>query len=326
MANSTDLLDLRALETFIAVCDTGGMGVAARRIGLTQPAVSQIVRRLEADLGVQLFDRQSGRIRLARAGEILEQRGRALLADARQLAMVLRQSESAKLRNVRVGLVNSFAATAGPRLINSLAQFADLISVSSGLSAVLANDFHAGALDIVVISDPLEDTDDLERHRILTETFSLVLPASLELDGGEVNLETLSRKLPLIRYSERSFIGLEIERHLRRLRIRAPKSLEFDATEAVFAMVAAGVGWSLIPPLCLLQGRTFIQGLRVLPLPKPRLNRSLYLIVREKGFRSVAAVCADAARDALSDLRDELEGFCPWLRSHFDTRKQEHPW
>ena len=57
--------DLRGLEIFLAVCDAGTMAVAARRLGLTQPAMSQSVADLERRIGVQLFDRGTRPLALA---------------------------------------------------------------------------------------------------------------------------------------------------------------------------------------------------------------------------------------------------------------------
>jgi DNA-binding transcriptional LysR family regulator len=52
-------IDLRALQAFLAVCETGSMTAAAQRLGISQSAVSQSVSSLERDLGASLFDRES---------------------------------------------------------------------------------------------------------------------------------------------------------------------------------------------------------------------------------------------------------------------------
>ena len=75
-------MNLRHLQTFVAVADVGGLARAAVRINLSQPAASRQILALEAELGVALFDRIGRRIHLTSEGQDLLERGRRLLADA----------------------------------------------------------------------------------------------------------------------------------------------------------------------------------------------------------------------------------------------------
>ena len=75
-------MNLRHLQTFVAVADAGGLARAAVRINLSQPAASRQILALEAELGVALFDRIGRRIHLTSEGQDLLERGRRLLADA----------------------------------------------------------------------------------------------------------------------------------------------------------------------------------------------------------------------------------------------------
>ncbi|WP_250508390.1 LysR family transcriptional regulator, partial [Caballeronia sp. GAFFF3] len=58
MRNSFVGVDLRALQAFVAVCETRSMTEAARVLGVTQSAVSQLIAALEREQGVALFDRE----------------------------------------------------------------------------------------------------------------------------------------------------------------------------------------------------------------------------------------------------------------------------
>src|SRR5687767_1833546 len=78
-------VDLRALEVFVTVAETGNMTVAARKLGMTQPAVSQIFRRLEDDVRSPLLDRDLRPLRLTPAGVAVFTRAKQLLADVARL-------------------------------------------------------------------------------------------------------------------------------------------------------------------------------------------------------------------------------------------------
>src|SRR6186713_2668829 len=74
--------DLNALKVFLAVSTCGNMTAAAKRLGLTQSAVSQSIRQLEDNLGSVLLDRAQRPLRLTAAGMVLQRHAVSLVEDA----------------------------------------------------------------------------------------------------------------------------------------------------------------------------------------------------------------------------------------------------
>lgn len=110
------MLDLRHLRAFVTIVDTGGVGRAVTRLGLSQPALSRQIRALEGELGVPLFDRIGRRVRLTSEGEDLLRRGRRLLADADSLGE--------RARSLKIGETGILRVAATPQVIeNLLAEF-----------------------------------------------------------------------------------------------------------------------------------------------------------------------------------------------------------
>jgi|tagenome__1003787_1003787.scaffolds.fasta_scaffold20872366_2 DNA-binding transcriptional LysR family regulator len=87
-------LELRHLRVVVAVADAGSIGAGARALGLDQPLVSRQLRRIESELGVALFHRDSGGATLTAAGAEFVQRARPLLDDVEELLLRARAATS----------------------------------------------------------------------------------------------------------------------------------------------------------------------------------------------------------------------------------------
>ena len=124
-----------------------------------------------------------------RAGRLLEQ--------ANQIPNALREIGSSVLPVIRIGLVDSFAATVGPYLIRELIQSTLRLSVFCGLSPAHGDALRRRAVDLIVTSNPIYDIDGLERHMILREPFILLTPASMAQETSRLSLEENSDALPI---------------------------------------------------------------------------------------------------------------------------------
>lgn len=295
--------DLRALEIFLAVCDAGTMAQAARRLGLTQPAISQAVADLERRIGIALFDRTARPLGLTAAGGALRQRASALLSEARQIAPLLREAEHARLPLLRAGLVDSLSRVLMAPLAKALGEKAEQVSLLSGLTASHAGALLTRQLDLLVGADDLDEIEGLERWSLLSEPYVLLLPAALAPPATAAGLEALAREVPLVRFSARSKTGIEVERHLRRLRLDLPRPLEFDTPYGVTAAVAEGAGFAITTPLCLVEAGLPLDGLVCHALPGPGLTRHLTLIARRQELGRLPREIAGFCRERLEALR-----------------------
>lgn len=293
--------DLRSLEIFLAVAEAGSMSTAAKLLGLTQPAVSLAVGDLEKKLGFDLFDRTVRPLAVTVAGGLLRQRAGALMAEAREIAPLLRETKHGRLPRIRVGMVDSIArALTGP-LAAFLATRADEVSILSGLTASHASDLLTRRLDLFLGVDDLEDWAGLERWELAREPYVLLLPAGREAPRTVAGLRKLARSLPLIRFSGRSQTGLEIEAHLRRLGIEAPRSFEFDTPYGVTAMVAAGEGFAISTPLCIREAALPEVACAAAALPGPAIHRKLTLVARHRELGRLPRELGELARRVMEE-------------------------
>ena len=291
--------DLRALEIFLAVCESGTMAGAAQDLEMTQPAVSLSIAELERKTGSSLFDRSVRPLALTLAGGLMRQRASALIAEARQIGPLLQDTRRGRVPLVRVGLVDSLTRAPAAPLAKYLATRAEEVSIFSGLTAAHAGELLTRRLDLFLGVDDLEELPGLERWELAREPYVLLLPRRAGKIQSIADLKSLAQAMPLIRFSARSQTGLEVERHLRRLGLEAPRSFEFDSPDAVSALVAAGEGFAVTTPLCVLEAALPAKRVSVVRLPGPQITRKLTMVARHRELGQIPRDLAGFARQTL---------------------------
>jgi DNA-binding transcriptional LysR family regulator len=188
------------------------------------------------------------------------------------------------------------------------------LHVASGLSPGLGEALVARNLDMIVTTDLPNATGALERHRLLTEPFVLLMPRPLAERLPHPTLEALAALAPLVRFNGGSHIGATIERYLDDTGVVPPNRLEIDTADSLVAMVASGIGWALITPLCLLQARADAAAVAVSALPGPPLARELTLVARKGEYGALPRRIAASVWDVFdSEWRPALALMAPWL-------------
>jgi DNA-binding transcriptional LysR family regulator len=114
------MIDLRRLGHLVALADERHFARAAERVHLSQPAFSRSIQTLERDLGLRLFDRETGDVRPTPTGEFLIKRARQLLFDARCLQRDVALYGDRALGDTAFGVGPFAAATLMPRVLPEL--------------------------------------------------------------------------------------------------------------------------------------------------------------------------------------------------------------
>ena len=155
-------LDARHLRVFLAVADHGGVGRAAIALGLTQPAVSRALRRLEVELGAALFERHSTGVRLTEYGRVLEPRARTIEAETQRAAEEIRTMQGLSSGTLKVGAVASVMTHLLPRALSGLLDRHPGLEVRivEGVDDRLAEALRASEID-VAIGVEIEEDDEL---------------------------------------------------------------------------------------------------------------------------------------------------------------------
>jgi DNA-binding transcriptional LysR family regulator len=304
-------LNLRMIEMFVAVVQQDGMTNAAARLGTTQSAVSQALTAIESGLGAQLIDRSVRPLQLTRFGIKFYEHAVELLRRARELEQVVEQQRNGRVPLVRIGMVDSFASTIGPHLLRELASSASRWSVVSGVTHTSLRALDERVVDLVVTSEEFVRSPERIVVSLLREPLFIVAPRAMRIAKGPI--EALAARLPLIRYSASAFIGRQVEAYLQQQDLALPRQYELDTSDAVLAMVKAGLGWTITTPLCVLKTHPSDRDYRYLPLPTPGPVRRVRLVAQRDQYAELWERVAATSRSIIEkSWLPMMRRFAPW--------------
>src|SRR6478735_8636749 len=238
-------MELRQLRYFLVVADELHFGRAAERLHITQPPLTVAVRRLERELGVQLFDRTTRRVTLTAAGQSFRDRIQAAVAD-----LDVADVAAGKSGKIRVGFVSSASYTTVPEAIRAFRQQRPRIDLVLHplTSGEQIEQLLAGNLDLGLIRDP-GDVPGLNLELLSTEDLVVVLPETHRLAAvQEIRPQDLEGE-PMILFPYRLMPGF-VARVLRLFNsLPTPPIVVQQAIhqETVLGLVAAGLGVSVLP-------------------------------------------------------------------------------
>ncbi|HZH33200.1 MAG TPA: LysR family transcriptional regulator [Pyrinomonadaceae bacterium] len=152
-------MEIRQLRAFIAIAETATFTAGAKRIHVTQAAISMQIRQIELEIGVPLFTRTPRRVILTEAGESLIKRARRILREHDTALAELAELAGAERGRLRVGSASSnFITTNLPQILQKLkSKFANAeVTVTSGTSEALIEKINHGEIDVAFVSLPVE--------------------------------------------------------------------------------------------------------------------------------------------------------------------------
>jgi len=242
-------MELRHLRYFVIVAEELHFGRAAQRLNLSQPPLSRQVQRLEAELGVALFDRDRHHVALTRAGALLLPEARRALERADGVARVAARLRSGDAGRLRIGYVHSALYGAVPPLLRRFrAQTPGVqLSIRELVTSELVAAVDEDRLDVAFVRPPVDDA--LATRVVEEEPLVAVLPDDHELAArSEVELSELAGE-PFVLFPRP--LGEGLWDAIAKACVAAgftPRIVqESPQIHTIVGLVAAGVGVTLVP-------------------------------------------------------------------------------
>jgi DNA-binding transcriptional LysR family regulator len=238
-------MKMQSLSTLVAVVEQGSFAAAAERVNLTPSAVSLQMKQLEEYFRHPLFDRSG---RNVRPTPFALELSRTVERAMSELEAMRNAADMAPTGTVRLGITESALTTLLPDAFAELQRTAPQIQlqIGRGITPELLNDVKAGRVDAAVLIRPHSGgSSRLRWTPLLDEDFVLVVPAGLP--GRDV--KALLRQSPWLRLDRETVAGQMAARFVDHLLPNRQPLIDVPAIEAIVAMIAAGIGVSVLPRL-----------------------------------------------------------------------------
>jgi len=232
-------ITLRQLQVFLAIAKTESIGLAAESLTMSKSAVSQALFELETRLGVQLFDRNRGRIFLTAEGRRMMPQADEMLHRAEDIADLFRRGHEPC--PFRVGCTRTIGTFMLADLLKSFRDAAGWMPATEiANTSRIAAKLSSFELDIALIEGPVTN-NDLVTFPWMADEMVVVAPKDHPLTGRPVSYEELERASWLLREegsSTRDFFETQLHQRLSRVNVSA----ELNSFDAILRSVRIGLG------------------------------------------------------------------------------------
>jgi DNA-binding transcriptional LysR family regulator len=282
-------MDMTTLRCLVSLADLGSLTAAAEARHLTQPAVSIRLRKLEGELGAELFYRSGRGIRFTASGEAALATARRVLREAEELARELSDLEGLARGRIAIGTIDAASSYVLPPVFSRFRERYPGIEIHLEVTATapLVRMLRAGSLELAVGTLPVERAADLEIHPVYRERLVLIAPPAHRL--------ARSRRLAPRDLDGEAFISFHdgattrriIEEGLARHGAAPRVTITTDSPEAIRNLVAAGLGLAILPERLVRDDvrRGAVRSPRVAGLA---IERSIGLVIPARGYLSAA--------------------------------------
>ncbi len=278
-------MELYQLGYFIEIARHRSFTRAAERLHMAQPALSQQMKNLEAELGTTLFIRGRKEVQLTAAGKAFLPRAEALLTQAEAAKAIV--SDVAQLRGGKliIAAIPSVSACLLPDVIRTFSRLHDKVELQliEDSSERVATSVESGLADIGFLQLPASKAA-FEAQTIITEPFVLLVAKSHALaKQKEVALRQLAAQSFIFYKGRARDTALEA---CRKAGFEPRIACESGELETVRALVAAGLGLAIVPQLA---AGNLPKTIQAVTIREPKMQRQIAAVWQKGSALSPAA-------------------------------------
>jgi DNA-binding transcriptional LysR family regulator len=237
-------MEIRQLKAFLAIAEAKTFTAGARRVNVTQAAISMQIRQLEEEVGLQLFTRTPRRVILTEAGEYLLERARKILREHDSALAEIAEVAGAEYGRLRIGTASgTFAMHQLPSILQKVKEkFPNSeLTVSSGTSQRLVDKMMHGEIDIAFVSLPVDNANITTESIFSDEIVAIAHPKHSLANEKFISAATLAGE-DLILGERGGNTRRMIDEFFAAANVRPNITMELSRQEAINLMVENRLG------------------------------------------------------------------------------------
>ena len=237
-------MEIRQLKAFLAIAEAKTFTAGARRVNVTQAAISMQIRQLEEEVGLQLFTRTPRRVIMTEAGEYLLERARKILREHDSALAEIAEVAGAEYGRLRIGTASgTFAMHQLPGIMQGLKEkFPNSeLTVSSGTSQRLVDKMMHGEIDTAFVSLPVDNANITTESIFSDEIVAIAHPKHHLAKEKYISGATLAGE-DLILGERGGNTRRMIDEFFAAANVRPNITMELSRQEAINLMVANNLG------------------------------------------------------------------------------------
>jgi len=296
-------MELRQIEYFITIIDSGAFSRAALKLNVGQPVLSRQIKALEGEFGVDLYHRTGRGISLTEAGKVLEKYAREILATSGRAQQEIAALGLSPTGKVVIGMPPSVSTTLAAPVVERFSTLFPKVQlgVVEGFSAHVLDWLVSGRIDVAVLY-LIPNIHSLLTTPLLTDEIFLLGPASdpARLGQGPVPTSSLQH-IPMILPSRPHGLRLQLDECLSSMGLTPDVRFEIDSLHTTLKLVEGGMGYTVL-------SYSFVHDLvqagriRYWRLVDPTMTRSLVVASSTqrpstKASRVLASIVRELAQD-----------------------------
>jgi LysR family cyn operon transcriptional activator len=258
-------MEIRNLRSFLALAEIENFTRAAKKMHMSQSALSHQIKELELQVGVPLFERLGRSVRLTKAGGVLRDHAARAIRMLDDAIPAIAEVDNLSRGQVAVGVIQLLDHFLVPRVISRFT--ASHPGIGIRVDRLWQLDIEAavkrGDLDLGIGLDPPR-TPGVEFEPLLVTNFVLIIPDGHHLAGRpSLSLPELGRESLILIPRKGSWLRTFTDELFDATKVEPKCSIELDSVEAILAAIKQGVGVAFLPVAVLGQGRPGLESIAI---------------------------------------------------------------
>ncbi len=269
-------MNIQQLEYIVALYQYGNFAKAAEKCFVTQPTLSMMIKKIEEELDIIIFDRNKNPVEPTDDGLKIIQQSQKILSEIELLKLLAKEDKTITKGKLKIGIIPTIAPYLLPLFLNSFAKKYPeiLLEIQETTTAEIIEQLHKGIIDIGILSTPLEDSSLLEK-KLFIERFFVYTSDKILRKKKNISLKELKKQSLWLLREGHCFRNQILE-------ICQPQnsnSIQFIAgnLDTIIKLIDFHGGTTVIPEL-MLKYLSKEQIKKVLPFEKPIPAREISMV------------------------------------------------